>query len=166
MAALTPPGHSGAPSSPLPDALALPAAAALVAAGGTVGVLIRALLAQSSAPAAGAWPWTTFGINVVGSLLLGGLLAVLQRGPDVGRRRVVRLGLGTGVLGGFTTYSTFALEVEQLVADGHAVVGAAYAAASVVLGIAAAGAAIVTVGHVLDRRPARTAVDDAPGDGS
>lgn len=142
MAGLTP----RAPARPGPT---LPAAVALVAAGGTLGVLVRALLVQALPTPAGAWPWTTFTVNVVGSFGLGVLLAVLARGgrggdggSDGGVRRRVRLGVGTGVLGGFTTYSTFALEVEQLVTGGHAVAGVAYALVSVVLGVAAAGAGL------------------------
>jgi len=153
VAAVTPPDPR---TRPLPDPLPLPVAALLVAAGGTVGVLARALLTQPAAP--GAWPWRTFAVNVLGSLLLGALLALLQRGPDVGRRRAVRLGVGTGVLGGFTTYSTFALEVEQLVVTGHVVTGVAYALGSVVLGVVAAGAGLLLVGRALTGRSPR---DDA-----
>lgn len=153
MAALTPPG---AATGAVPDVpLALPAGAALVAVGGVLGVLLRALLTSPAAP--GAWPWATFAVNVAGSLLLGALLAVLQRGPDVGRRRAVRLAAGTGVLGGFTTYSTFALEVEQLLSSGHAATGVAYALVSVVLGVVAAGVGIVGAGRVLASRGASDA---------
>ncbi|ADG73159.1 Camphor resistance CrcB protein [Cellulomonas flavigena DSM 20109] len=149
MAALTPPGTApGAPGDDTP--LALPAGAALVAAGGTLGVLVRALLTSPAGP--GAWPWATFVVNVTGSLVLGALLAVLQRGPDVGQRRAVRLVVGTGVLGGFTTYSTFALEVHRLVSTGHVVTGVVYALGSVVLGVAAAGVGIVVAGRVLAAR--------------
>lgn len=161
MAALTPPGRGATPPVASPVALPLPAAAALVAAGGSVGVLVRALLAAAWPVTPGGWPWTTFGINLVGSLLLGALLGVLQRGPDVGRRRAVRLGLGTGVLGGFTTYSTFALEVQQLLAAGHVVAGVAYGLGSVVLGVVAAGAGIVAAGRVA--RPAGTGADQPAG---
>lgn len=158
---MTPAGGDGTPPAPARP-LPLPAAAALVAAGGSVGVLVRALLAQGTAPAPGEWPATTFAINVAGSLALGALLAVLQRGPDVGRRRVVRLGVGTGVLGGFTTYSTFALEVEQLLTTGHAATGLAYALGSVVLGVAAAAVGALAAGRVLAARPAPDAGAGVP----
>lgn len=113
-------------------------AALLVAAGGTVGVLARALLGQAVATASHGWPWVTLGINVAGSCALGVLLAVLQRGPDVGRRRAVRLAVGTGVLGGFTTYSTFALDVVGLLEGGRVASGVAYALVSVTAGVGAA----------------------------
>lgn len=115
------------------------ALAGLVAAGGAVGTTARALLEEAFAPVPGAWPWTTFWINVTGSFVLGVLLESLVRsGPDAGWRKGVRLGCGTGVLGGFTTYSTFAVEVERLASGGHVGLGAAYALGSVALGVAAA----------------------------
>lgn len=89
----------------------------------------------------------TFAVNMVGSFLLGLLVAVLAaRGDDVGPQRLVRLALGTGVLGGFTTYSTFIVEVDELVRDGHLELGAGYALGSVVLGILAAALGIVLGG--------------------
>ncbi len=133
--------------------LALPG---LVAAGGAVGATVRALLESTFPAQPGAWPWTTFWINVVGSFLLGALLETLVRtGPDEGARRAARLGAGTGVLGGFTTYSTFVVEVERLASDGHLGLGAAYAVVSVVVGIAAAAAGFAVTASVLRRRDAR-----------
>lgn len=111
----------------------------MVFLGGTLGTAARAAL-EGSAPASGqGMPWMTLVINVVGSFALGLVLEVLVRtGTDSGWRRSVRLGLGTGVLGGFTTYSTFALEaVERLTFETH-LIGLAYAAVSVALGVAAA----------------------------
>lgn len=126
--------------------------AALVALGGAVGTSARAGLEAAFAPEAGTWPWTTFAINLVGSFLLGVLLERLARsGPDDGWRRRVRVLVGTGVLGGFTTYSTFALEVDRLVDAGHAGLGVAYALGSVVLGVLASGAGILLAG-TLGRR--------------
>ncbi len=117
---------------------------ALVALGGTVGTAVRALLEETFPAQPGHWPWATFGINVGGSFLLGLLVAVLAaRGSDEGRRRLLRLGLGTGVLGGFTTYSTFIVEVDGLLRDGYLELGAVYAVGSVVLGIVAAALGIV-----------------------
>lgn len=120
----------------VPDARAL----LLVLAGGTLGTLARAALVAVAEPDPGAWPWATFGVNVVGSFLLGVLVAVLV-GRGAGERW--RLALGTGVLGGFTTYSTFIVEVDRLVADGHLTLAGGYALGSVVLGIAAAALGVV-----------------------
>jgi CrcB protein len=96
-------------------------------------------------------PWTTLTINVAGSLLLGALLEALARtGADEGWRRSARLTLGTGVLGGFTTYSTFAVETVQRLTPAAHFVGLAYAVASVVLGASAAA-----IGYLLARRIGR-----------
>lgn len=128
--------------------------ALLVAVGGMVGTLARALLETAVPAAPGTVPWTTLGINLVGSFVLGALLETLAAsGPDAGRRKALRLGCGTGVLGGFTTYSTFALEVDRLVESGHAGLGIAYAAGSITLGIIAATAGIAVA--ATRRPPAR-----------
>ncbi|WP_454730244.1 fluoride efflux transporter FluC [Cellulosimicrobium protaetiae] len=134
------------------------ALAGLVALGGAVGTTARALLEQAFAPVPGSWPWpwTTFWINLAGSFVLGALLETLLRsGPDAGWRRGVRLGCGTGVLGGFTTYSTFAVEVERLASGGHIALGAAYALGSVALGVAAAVGGITLAATVRRRLVAR-----------
>lgn len=112
-------------------------------AGGALGTSVRSWLESTYAPPAGTWPWVTFWINVGGSLALGALLeAIAQTGPDTGWRRGVRLGVGTGVLGGFTTYSTFSVEVVLLLRAGQWPVGLGYAVSSVVLGILAALAGV------------------------
>lgn len=113
--------------------------ALLVAAGGAVGTALRAALESLSPTQPGHWPPMTFAINLVGSFVLGALLELLIRsGPDEGWRRRVRLGCGTGVLGGFTTYSTFIVEVDRLLSGGAAATGVAYALVSVVAGIGCA----------------------------
>jgi fluoride exporter len=126
-----------------PRASSLPRLAGLVALGGMVGTAARASLEAALPAPAGGWPWTTFTINIVGSLVLGVLLeSLLRTGDDTGWRRAVRLGCGTGILGGFTTYSTFILEVEQLLRGGSQAVAVGYALVSVVVGLAAAGVGI------------------------
>lgn len=128
---------------PRPHVLGL---ALLVAAGSAVGTLARAGIGSALPAGAGHWPWATFGVNILGSLLLGALLEALSRsGEDTGWRRRVRLGLGTGVLGGFTTYSTYAVEVDRLAGTGHLPVAAAYALVSVAAGVAAAGLGVAAV---------------------
>ena len=130
---------------------------ALVVVGGAVGTAVRALLEHAYPAPAGAWPSTTFTINVTGSFVLGLLLQRLARGgPDEGRRRTLRLGVGTGVLGGYTTYSSFAVESVQLGDSGRAGLAVAYALGSVAAGLLAAGAAMV-IGDALARRRDRAA---------
>ncbi|MDR1430875.1 MAG: CrcB family protein [Propionibacteriaceae bacterium] len=98
--------------------------------GGALGASIRVTLSE-------AWPaWTTtLAINLAGAFLLGALLGWL--GDQPGWRHLLRLGLGTGVLGGFTTYSAFSFEIVQLLRT-SALVGVGYALGSVLCGVAAA----------------------------
>lgn len=111
----------------------------LVFVGGVCGTWVRAELSNRFPVAADAWPWTTFWINVSGALVLGVLLGLLARlGDDSGWRRRVRLGLGTGVLGGYTTYSTFAVEVVERQRDSMLLLSTGYALASLVCGVLAA----------------------------
>ncbi len=127
--------------------------AALVAVGGAIGTAARAHLETTFAPAPGTVPWVTLIINVAGSFALGALLELLLRtGPDIGRRKAVRLGCGTGVIGGFTTYSTFIVEIGQLARDGHLLTGATYTVVSLVAGLAAAGAGLLTVDRIVRHR--------------
>ena len=110
--------------------------ALLVGLGGAAGALLRFGIGLAAGP--DAVPWATLGINVVGAMLLGVLLgAGAGRLPDP-----VVTGLGVGVLGGFTTFSAFAVEVVALLDGDRADVGLAYVAASVLLGTAAAAAGL------------------------
>lgn len=132
--------------------------AALVATGAVLGTTARAALESTFVPAPGAVPWVTLGINVTGSFFLGVLLQLLTyAGPDAGWRRAVRLGCGTGAIGGFTTYSTFILEIDQLARGGHLLVAVGYLVASVVAGLAAAVGAIALVDRSAGRRASVTA---------
>ena len=111
---------------------------ALVAAGGAVGTSARWALVETVGSTAGGWPTATFVANLLGSFLLGVLLeGLLRRGPETPRRQRLRLGLGTGVLGGFTTFSSLALELERLLAGGQVGTGVLYGVASLVLGLVA-----------------------------
>jgi CrcB protein len=107
-----------------------------VALGGALGALGRygvALLMRAWVPAEGAaGPLATLTVNVVGSLLLAWLIF----STDLELSPTVRLGLATGVLGAFTTFSTFELDLYRLL-DGRAGWGAAYLAANLVLGFGA-----------------------------
>jgi CrcB protein len=109
---------------------------ALTFAGGAVGVLARALL-ERQVPDDTGFPGTTFVINLVGALALAVLIESLaQRGSDVGHRRRLRLFVGTGVLGGFTTYSALAVQTDGLLRSGRPGLALAYAAGTVVVGFA------------------------------
>ncbi len=127
----------------------------VVFVGGTFGGLCRFLLSHLGLRDQGSFPWATFGTNVAGAFALGLLLEVLvRRGADEGSRRTLRLGVGTGVLGAFTTYSALAGETVLLVREGAAAVAAAYAVLSATAGVLAAGGGIALVA-ALDRRRTR-----------
>ncbi len=108
----------------------------MVGVGGAVGTVTRYSLGRLAPVASGTFPTTTFAINVTGAFILGLLLGLLARS----RRsdRVWRPLLGVGFLGGYTTFSTFAVETTQLVRTHHAVVALSYVTASIVAGLLAA----------------------------
>jgi fluoride exporter len=112
---------------------------AVVMVGGAVGTAARYGLGQRFPVGASSFPVVTLVENVAGAAVLGLLLTVLvvRELPDWWR-----LLLATGVLGSFTTFSTFATEVVLLVRDGAAATAVAYTAATMVLGIAAAAAGV------------------------
>ncbi|WP_342586075.1 fluoride efflux transporter CrcB [Xylanimonas protaetiae] len=111
----------------------------LVALGGAAGSVARYAVALALPPTGSGWPLGTLVVNVVGALLLGFLLeALARRGPESRRLQRLRLTLGTGVLGGFTTWSSFALETERLLHDGAVLVAVGYMAATLVAGTLAA----------------------------
>ena len=123
------------------------ASLALVAAGGCAGTLVRAALERAWPASPGHLPVTTLALNVVGALALGLLLGALGGG-----RPRLRLALGTGVLGGLTTHSTFILESHRLLTSsgdgGHPVLGAAYLVGSMVAGLVAAGLGLWLAGRL------------------
>jgi CrcB protein len=128
-------------------------ALALVALGGAVGTGLREALALLMPAQPQGFPVTIFVINLAGSFALGLLLETLsRRGADEGRRRVLRLLIGTGVIGGFTTYSSFATDVASRLGPA-AGVAFGYAAASLVLGCLAAFAGIAVAAAFQPRRP-------------
>ncbi|MDB4950115.1 MAG: camphor resistance protein CrcB [Gemmatimonadetes bacterium] len=106
-----------------------------VAAGGAIGAILRWLEGPWVAGwAGGAFPWGTLFINAGGSLLIGFLLRWL---PARGARLEVRAFFAVGICGGYTTFSTYAFETVSLAASGRLPAALAYAAASVVLCLAA-----------------------------
>ncbi|WP_448586271.1 CrcB family protein [Thermaurantiacus sp.] len=102
----------------------------LVAAGGALGACAR--YGVGRLVGGGLWPSATFAVNLVGGLLMG-LLAgwMAARGSSEG----VRLFLGVGLLGGFTTFSAFSLELVLMLERGAWGLALAYAALSVVLAV-------------------------------
>ena len=123
-----------------------PAVLLVLVLGGVSGCLARYGLGSLLATPPGSWPVSTFVINLVGCFALGALLEHLtRRGPDTPARRLVRVGLGTGLIGTFTTYSTLAVELDLFVRDQDLLLAAGYAAASLIGGLLAVAAGIATI---------------------
>jgi len=131
-----------------------PRSVLLVFVGGAIGTTARYLLSVAVPPVLGL-PVITFAINVTGAFVLGWLLETLAlRGRDEGRRRDVRLFAGTGILGGYTTYSAFAVDTDGLIVAANVGGSLLYAAATIVVGALATTAGIA-VGAALGKRRAR-----------
>jgi CrcB protein len=137
-------------------------AVVLVFLGGTVGTGLRATIEGAFSGDGSGLPWATFAINVSGAALLGLLIqTVALREHRSTRARTLRLALGTGLLGGYTTYSTFVLESVRLGSDRRVADALLYDAGSLTLGFLAAFTAMAAV-RWLDRRDALAAGGDRP----
>lgn len=107
-----------------------------VAFGGALGSVARYLVGIAAGRAFGmSFPWGTLIINVTGSLLIGVFAGLFATRWDLSQP--VRIFLTVGICGGYTTFSTFALDAFYLIERGEAAAAGAYAIASVVLSVAA-----------------------------
>jgi CrcB protein len=111
-----------------------------IAAGGALGALARYGVAQTWPARPGGFPWATFGINVSGCLAIGVLLVVITELRAT--HRLARPFLGTGILGGFTTFSTYAVETGRLLRD-HPVTALVYLAGTATAALIAVQAGVV-----------------------
>ena len=109
-----------------------------ISAGGVVGALAHYGLSEVLPRDPGGWPWATWAVNVAGCLLIGVLMVLISEVWT--GQRLLRPFLGVGVLGGFTTFATAMVDVQQLVAEGAARLGLLYLVGTV----AAAMIAVVT----------------------
>jgi CrcB protein len=119
----------------------------VIAAGGCLGAAARFGIGVGWPAPPGTLPWATFVINTLGCALIGVLMVPLTE--IWGAHRLVRPFLGTGVLGGFTTFSTYAVDIQHLVTAGAARVGLLYMAATPVAALAAVWAAVVVTRAIL-----------------
>ncbi|MFJ8815184.1 fluoride efflux transporter FluC [Amycolatopsis thermoflava] len=117
---------------------------AVIAVGGVAGALARYGVQQAFPHRAGEFAWATFAINASGCLLIGVLMVLIAEvWPG---RRLVRPFLGVGVLGGFTTFSTYVVDIQQAVAADAARTALLYLAATVLAALVAVwtGATLAT----------------------
>lgn len=120
----------------------------LAMTGGAIGAGARHLVNVGMGRLLGtSFPWGTLTVNIVGSLLMGVLVELLVL--RYGGSGPMRTFLGTGFLGGFTTFSAFSLDLYALIERGEALTALAYAAGSVIIGLAALYAGILLVRGVL-----------------
>ncbi len=115
----------------------------LIGAGGAAGAVLRYALSILAYRLLGeTFPWGTLIVNVLGCLLIGVFWAVAERSSF---SSTVYLFILTGVLGAFTTFSTYGLETFNLIRDGRVVLGLANFLAANVLGIGGVAAAYFTI---------------------
>ncbi|MEU6537419.1 CrcB family protein [Streptomyces sp. NPDC047000] len=123
---------------------------AVVALGGAIGATARYAAGLGWPVRPGAFPWTTLGVNAAGCAVIGVFMVLIT---DVwAAHRLVRPFFGTGVLGGFTTFSTYTVDIQKLVDSGHARTGLAYLAATLFAAMAAVWLAVTATRRVLERR--------------
>ena len=119
---------------------------AAIFAGGALGTLARAALAEAFPHPATAWPWPTFGVNIAATFMLGYFVTRLtERLPLSSYRRPL---LGTGLCGGLSTFSTMQVEILKMISAGDWGLAAGYAGASIVAGYAAIHLATAMVRRV------------------
>ncbi|WP_173314337.1 fluoride efflux transporter CrcB [Streptomyces fulvorobeus] len=111
-----------------------------IAAGGALGAVARYAALVLWPAAGGSFPWAVLGVNVTGCALIG-VLMVLVAERDGAAHPLVRPFLGVGVLGGFTTFSTYAADVSKLLDRQEAPTALAYAAATLAGALGAVWAA-------------------------
>src|SRR3954452_1174561 len=114
---------------------------AAIRAGGAIGTLARAGLAEAVPQQAGEWPWATFSVNLAGAFVLGWLLTRLAERTAPSRHW--RFLAGTGFCGALTTFSTFQIETFQFAREGDVGLAVAYPVVSITAGIGLAVASVL-----------------------
>jgi fluoride exporter len=119
---------------------------AVISIGGVLGTLARYGLGLAYPHGAASFPWATFAVNVAGCGMIGMLMVCIDQ---LGAHRLVRPFLGVGVLGGFTTFSTYVIEIQEAVAAGAARVALVYLAGTLAAAMLAVWAGSALTSSVL-----------------
>jgi CrcB protein len=120
----------------------------VIAAGGVIGALARQGLWVAFPHHPGAFDWTTLGINAAGCFLHRALMVAVAEVRHT--HRLTGPFLGTGVLGGFTTFSTYIIDIQKSITSGAPQTGLAYLAATLLITLLA-GYAGITLTRLLSR---------------
>lgn len=123
---------------------------AVVALGGVIGALARYQVGRWWPTPVDGFPAATLGINLIGCLVIGGFLVLITE--RLTPHPLVRPLIGTGILGGFTTFSTYALDVQQLLAHGRLGTALLYLVGTALGAVAAAALGIAAMRRWLPRR--------------
>lgn len=133
---------------------------AAIAAGGMLGAAARHAVSVVI-PNGDGFPWSTFVVNASGCLLIGVLMVViLETGPP---HPLARPFLGVGVLGGYTTFSTYTVEIHALLRDNQIDLAASYLVGTVVVALVAVQLGVASTRAVAVPRPP-TQTSERPGD--
>lgn len=126
----------------------------VISAGGVVGALARYAAVRTWPTSGEGFPWATLGINVLGSALIGVLMPLVAEGGQR-ERPLVRLFVGVGALGGFTTFSAYAFDVRELLLHDRSWVALAYAGGTVAGCVGAVWLTVTVTRRVVTLRRAR-----------
>ncbi|WP_233601076.1 MULTISPECIES: fluoride efflux transporter CrcB [Micromonospora] len=126
---------------------------ATIAAGGVIGATARYTLSLAWPHQPGEFPWSTFVTNVSGCLLIGVLMVLITEAWTA--HRLIRPFLGVGMLGGYTTFSTYAVDIQQAVAAGHPRVALLYLAGTLAAALAAVYTGIIIARLLTGLHPRR-----------
>ncbi|HJD84782.1 fluoride efflux transporter CrcB [Kitasatospora aureofaciens] len=128
-------------------------AVAVVAVGGAIGAVARYAAGLGWQTGPSAFPWTTLLINVFGCAVIGVFLVAVTEGRPA--HPLLRPFFGTGVLGGFTTFSTYSVDIRRLLEAGRPGPGLAYLGLTLVGALGAVWAAAALTRRVIHRGGAR-----------
>lgn len=109
--------------------------------GGGLGTVLRYIASKALNPLSSHFAWGTFGVNILGSLLLGLLVGYSLKHPQISQQDWYPF-LAIGLCGGFTTFSSFALENHNFLKNGQFMEFALYLSTSIVLGVLAIAAGV------------------------